>query len=359
MNATVILVTLIMSILAVPASKAETLKVLDRRFHVLDGLKYCPTLTAVRLGGDTVIHGSVLGVYLQPEGNQSWMKLIDCLRPEDISRKRQCYSRRKLKQLVWPEGLWRIHETNEIVAFDGYCGWLYSLHLKGDFDSYVKLWSKRVEDDHFQTVNIQEAFILCGLPRYEGDTALVIQSVYESRYERVFAYPASLARRLDSVGVSTGDHFCYPALNPLDSSLWIAIYGYGFIYITDMKGHIQDSLPIEAPDFAVPPQIKSRIKSNAVAAEWLSQWTQIRSLRYVVPGYFLLQYDVGSEDIGGARVRLHSTLAWKANGEQIPLEVDKRWQLAGVEADGELIFVCYQSENEQSGIAVYMARIQP
>ena len=361
MRTIVILVTLVGSILAVPAARTETLTVVERRFHALDSLTYCPSsMSAIRLGGDSLMHASYLGVFVQPDSGQPWEKVIDCYSDDkEISYSDRCYSHRKLRQLVRPEGLWRVPETNEIIAFDGYCDWLYSLHLGAGPDSYVKLWSDRVKDDQFQTVNIQNNLILCGLPRYLGDRALAIQSVHESHYKRAFACSELLAHRLDPVGIGTGNHFCYPAFNPHDSTLWLAIYGYDFMYITDMAGHILDSLPVDAPDYIVPPEIRSRIKSAAVSREWLKLWTSVRSLHYAAPGYFLLQYDIGLKEIEGIAFRQHSTLVWKANGEKVPLEISKRWVLAGVEPNGEIIFACLETDGEQSGIAFYITRIQP
>ncbi len=361
MRTIVILLTLVASILAVPDAGAETLTVVERRFQAMDNLTGCPSsLSAIKLGGDSLMHSSYLGVFVQPDSMQPWEKVIDCVDDyEAISYYDRCYSHKKLKQLVRPEGLWRVPETNEIIVFDAYCDWLYSLHLGTDRDSYVKLWSDRVKDDQFNAVSIQNGLILCGLPRYLGDRALAIQSVHMTRYDKVFEYSERLAQRLDSVGIGIGNPFCYPAFNPHDSTLWLAIYGYDFIYITDMTGHVQDSLPIDASDYIVPPQIKSRIASNAVAVEWWRQWTQTRSLHYAAPGYFLLQYDIGLQEIEGIAFRQHSTVVWKADGEKVPLEVSKRWVLAGVEPDGEIIFSCYETDGEQSGIAFYITRIQP
>ncbi len=53
-----IFVTLILSVMAVSTSWTETLTVVDRRFYVLDSLSYCPSMAAVKLGGDTLIHAS-------------------------------------------------------------------------------------------------------------------------------------------------------------------------------------------------------------------------------------------------------------------------------------------------------------
>jgi len=107
------------------------------------------------------------------------------------------------------------------------------------------------------------------------------------------------------------------------------------------------------------PPIKSRVKSNAVFAEWMSHWTILHSFAYVPPGYFLLQYEVGLEKYGKTMRTLYSTVVWDADRRPVPLEVDKHWLLVGVNDDGRLVFGHREIQADTLRVVLTIGRIEP
>jgi len=321
-----------------------------------EDLIYCPPQAAVRLGGDSVVVASNMGIFLQPNADAAWEEVIYCYGWNEPPPERECLAKKPLTSLLMPDGIWVLPNDRETLVYDCGCPALYVFQIDTPEGSSVSLWSSMTED--VQDVNVQGQTVIGSVPRYTGKYGLLIWDAGAQEPRKAFRYPEGLARRLDSVGVGSGDKFCFPAFDPEGRCLWIAIYGYGYMYIADMDGHIRDSVAVRASDYKIAPEIKSRIKSDAVAREWLSQWTQIRRLRYVAPGYFLLQYDVGPVMIGATRIRSCGTAVWRTSGEEVSLSVPEHWQLAGVEADGEMIFVRYQSEEDRHGVELFMTRLK-
>jgi hypothetical protein len=102
------------------------------------------------------------------------------------------------------------------------------------------------------------------------------------------------------------------------------------------------------------------MKSQAVFDDWYSKCTPVRSFWFVVPGYLLLQYRIGWGKLEADSIPLHTTLAWTADRRPVDLEVDKSWQLVGVESDGRVIFVEYLvEENKCKEAVLHVTRIEP
>ena len=91
----------------------------------------------------------------------------------------------------------------------------------------------------------------------------------------------------------------------------------------------------------------------------MRQWTPVTSIDFVPPQYFLIQYKVGYEKLGGHSVPLYSTLMLSADRHEIDAEVDRRWQVAGVQPDGRVIFGNYQLEDDKLQIVLNVTRIEP
>lgn len=346
----------------IPSGHCESLTILNEYSHEVGRINssHGTKLSALLLGGDSVMFISEPGLYARFDKSQDWRQLIACVPwmedvPFSICRKKE------LNQLIMPDGLWRISgkHGDEVLTMEGFCGQLYSLQFRDENRYYMKKWRRKKGKGRFGHVTIQNDLILCGLNRFSSDRAVTLQYADKSGYSRVFEYPETLTQRFDSVGWSSGNAFCFPAFNPKDSTLWLAVIAYDYIYITDMKGQLLDSLHISAPDYHLPPPLKSRIKSNAVMTEWLSQWTPVSSFVYVSPGYFLMQYFLGREDHGETKVSLYSTIAWDIDGEPIALDVDKQWRLAGVQPDGRIIFGHYDFEDSAYKVVLNVARIVP
>lgn len=346
----------------VPSGHCESLTILNEYSHEVGRINssHGTKLSALLLGGDSVMFISELGLYARFDKSQDWRQLIACVPwmedvPFSICRKKE------LNQLIMPDGLWRISgkHGDEVLTREGFCGQLYSLQFRDENRYYMKKWRKKKGKGRFGHVNIQNDLILCGLNRFSSDRAVTLQYTDKSDYSRVFEYPETLTQRFDSLGWSSGNAFCIPAFNPKDSTLWLAVNAYDYIYITDMKGRLLDSLHISAPDYHLPPPLKSRIKSNAVMTEWLSHWTPVSSFVYVCPGYFLMQYFLGREVHGETKVSLYSTIAWDIEGQPIALDVEKQWRLAGVQPDGRIIFGHYEFEDSICKVVLNVVRIEP
>ncbi len=352
------MLTLLVLVATSTPTHGENVTVFSVRRHVLEPLKYCPEVYAAFLGGDTVMYCSAKGVFIQSHRGGGWKKANNVLSKDENTPNEVCAKRKNISRLVAPEGLWRIDKTSEIIVYDGFCSRLYSFHIreegKGTFDRRLA----EVDEYYPRVVTIQNETILYGLARFADTKAVFIQQADEDHYEKVFEYSPLLAHRLDSLGLGNGESFSFPAMNPYDSSLWIAVYGYDYIYITDKRGELRDSVQVRAPDFKTPPQIKSRIKSMAVSIDWMSQWTPIKSFHYVPPRYFFLQYHLGYDYPGGAKIPLYGTLVWDLKGNPVALEIDKRWQLAGVEPCGNLIFASYQPDSMRCVLELHMATIE-
>ncbi|MFQ5453246.1 MAG: hypothetical protein ACE5D6_03565, partial [Candidatus Zixiibacteriota bacterium] len=179
----------------------------------------------------------------------------------------------------------------------------------------------------------------------------------DKKYQRIFSFPSKLDKLLDSLGCM--EPYIRPAYALNDSIICLSISGYNFIYQIDFSGIILDSISIYSSDFRLPQPPKSRIRSRAVWEMWLSGWTPIKSFKFVPPGYFILQYLTGWEELEADTIPLYSTLMWNTDRQPVEIEVDKHWQIAGVQPDGRIIFAHYLIESDKREIVLNVTRIVP
>jgi len=355
----VALTTWFVCVLICTSVHAETLVETDVRYRDLGAVDRGPEICALKLGGDTMIYCSSQDVFLQVAPGAPWRMLTgDALGQSELHYD-YCEQGGDIEQLADMKRIWRVTDNDEIIVYDGYCSHLFAFHLRTGEKSAFTRWRKQFDEGWPRVVNIQGRLVLCGMARFSGPRSVYLFNIGERGHEELFEYSSTLADRLDSVGLDYGQTFCFPAWSPRDSSLWIAVYGYDYIYVTDINGRVKDSVRIDTEDYKVPPQIKSRIRSTAVAIEWGLQWTQITSFQYVPSGYFLLQYHLRYDYTGGVKTSVYSTAVWDADGRPVPLPVDHRWQLASVQPDGDIIFACYRPADSGCRLELHTARIEP
>lgn len=360
MKLVLLVIWVFMGTFIIPSGQSETLVEITELSHLQDSTMHSAggRLSAILLGGDSAVFTNGAGLFVRWDSSRDWQRLVGCVSMDKQVPFSTCDSKR-LESLIMPDGLVRLSGSGDVIAVhEHFCGRLYTLRFGDDGEGYLEKRSPKKSSDHYDVVVVQDDLMLCELRLTVNNKVLALQRTDGSDYRRIWSYPPSLLRRLDSVGISGESPSCYPAFNPHDSTLWLAIGGYDFIYITDMDGQIRDSVHINATDYRLPPPPKSRIKSSAVTSEWLSQWTRVTSFVYVAPGYFLLQYYIGREVHGETGVGLYSTLVWNADGEPVALDVDKHWKLAGVQPDGRIILGHYDFEDERFRVVLNVVRIE-
>ena len=342
-------------------SRAGSLKLLKESTYAIDGARYFDRLSAAFLGDDSLALICEDGLLIKPDSSRPWQKVMD---PRDRDKPipyTLCDGKQDLMQLEIPEGIWRISErgSEKTLVLEGYCGRMYSLETDGS-SSYLKYWGNRDGPGQFEAVNIHGDLILSGICRFAGEKAVKLRRTDGTDYREIFEYPQSLAQRFDSVGWTTSNVFGHPALNPHDSTIWLAISAYDYIYMVDMNGTLQDSLHITDGDYRLPPTIKSRIRTAAVVDEWYSHWTSITSFSFVSPDYFIMQYHKGFyHEYDEGKLDLYGTAVWNCDGQLLPTHVDSTWQLAGVEPDGLLIFGHYEVEQGSCRAILDVVRLEP
>jgi hypothetical protein len=348
-------VLLALWILIVQHCQGESLCVVEQ--HMLGtylGVKY-----ALRAGGDTIMFLSSAGLYVQGNMSQERRKLIDCA-PAEEQVPFTAGALDTLSRLISPSGMWQVSVAGEsqIVIFDQFYGRLLRLTRANDGRMFLTKCDQRKGDDLFAESNVQDGTILSVLWGNNTKKKVVIQRINGREYRKVFRCSDKLVRLRDSVGLYNMT-FGAPAINPQDSSLWLAIEGYPYVYIIDMDGELRDSVPISNGDYRRPQPEKSRMKSDAVVDEWFSHWTPITSFLYVSPGHFIMQYRTGVEACQGERLNRYSTVAWNTKKQIIPLRVDPLWRLAGVDSDGRVIFVTPTSDSSGCKETLVVTRIEP
>lgn len=333
----------------------ESLSVLER--HRLD--KYYEVISGLRTGGDTLLFTSRAGLYLRMDTTLPWQKLADSYPPGEQVPFSVCRGHR-LSRLIMPSGLWLLSEKGapQILIYENFCGSLCSLAATSDSAVCLVQLQKAEGGDRFETMNMQNGVILSGLWVRPGKETVAIKRLVNGDYHRVFPYPPALAKWRDSIGLSHTP-FCIPAISPHDSTLWIAIEGYNFLYVTNIEGKLLDSVPISLPDFRMPPRLKSRMKSAAVYDDWSSQWTYTTSFSYAPPGYFIMQYKIGNETCSTQTLNKYATIVWNIYKQVIPLTIDPLWRVAGVQDDGRIIFVAAEADSSGCKETIIVTRIEP
>lgn len=316
-------------------------------------------ICALKVSDDTMYCGSEAGILARFERGKPWRKLMECQSIDSIgSWWNVCDRKKEWRQLIQPAGIWRVPETGEIALFDQLCGCLTKLRIRDNGASFVELWKDGHGDDYLvRTLSMQGDFISCGT--YSDSNTLVAVGYFDKPdYRRILACPKPLKRRIDSV-CNQSFPSVFPVLNPNDSTLWVAVWAYDFMYVADLDGNLLDSIHVSAPDYRLPEPPKSRLQTKAVWKEWKSSgWTEINGLWYVPPGYFILQYRNGWE-LGLDSIPLYSVAVWNEDRKPVELDWDKHWQVAGVQPDGEIILGRFTYTAGQRSIELRVVRIEP
>lgn len=256
-----------------------------------------------------------------------------------------------------PSRIWKM-PSGELGVFDY---WLICRYYALDPNAPPKKRLHPIEDfdknSIVETFNVSKDIILCGLYSIYHNSMVGILNPDLTGYRRIFDIPTKLRHDLDSMGA---DYNPQAALNPNDSTFWVAFEYYKMLYIIDKKGHLLDSVPIVHPDFVLPQPPASRIKSEAVFQDWYSKCASISSLQFAPPGYFLLRFFGPRKHKDDPTSSPPYLLCWDTNAKPIDLAVNPEWQISQVQPDGTIPFVAYDRENGVVKRAViYLTRIMP
>jgi hypothetical protein len=309
----------------------------------------------VYLAGDTTFVITSAGLVIQFSRKQPWKKVLDC-EPWGNNWWEDFEKAKKKNAMFSIECLWPMPGSNETVVFDNYMSAVYRVNFLDLDDVKVKFWKSPDEKSSVYTVSAYNNLVFYAISSGYHDTILAVSGPDMSDFHMVFECPLTLKGKLDSVWA---DPCCYPAWNPINSTIWLAFMYYDFIYIVNMNGQLLDTIQISATDFRLPQPPRSRMHSNAVFQDWISKCTPVESFWYAPPGYFLLQFRSGWRKIEADSIQLRSTLAWTVDRQPVELAVDEDWELVGVQPDGRVIFAHYVIEdNEFKEIVLHIARIE-
>lgn len=311
---------------------------------------------------DTIVVGTIHGIWKSSLAEQLWIKLMNW--PPDI------YEYGHITDIVAqlpPQNIYYIDST--VIFVDPYYRNIYRLEETIDDDYAPILWRsstirkrKGYFTECFNNIEIYKNEMVIGLEIIapDSDSNLValqrIDETPEEYYKRIFKCPESLLITLSTNGIKYP--YSIPAYNPHDNTIWVAVYGYEYIYIVDTFGVLHDSVFIYGPDYVKPSPPRSRIKSKAVWKDWLSRWTPLDNFHYVQPGFFILQYRTGFRMAENDTIPIFSTLIWDQENRRVNINIDENWQLAGVHRDGRLIFAHYQVQDGKKEIRFKITRIE-
>jgi len=119
------------------SAPAETLVSVDQISHAVEStFDLDVPISALLLGGDTVLCGSGAGIFIEAGANRPWRKVISSAKSEPENMWPDCYCKEKLDSLFWPEHLWRLPGSDEIIVFDSWCNLLLTLDIHDTIESY-------------------------------------------------------------------------------------------------------------------------------------------------------------------------------------------------------------------------------
>ena len=317
---------------------------------------YVP-ISAVMIGSDTVFSGSGGGLFSKRGAASEWQEVI-ATQPENPDWWTDCYLKERLDRMFWPGPLWVLPVTNKLLVYDSWCDVIMEIVSRPGQPAFAQIWRDPWKESYIHRPSIQGDLMLSN-----GDSEIGyhidVRKVSDPHYfKRIFMVPLSREAQLDSVGVFAAN--CSPVMNPVDSTIWVEIWGFDYIYVLEPEGTLVDSVKITADDWIPPGPPVSRIKSRAVDTEWRKRWTPQTSFNYAPPGYFLMQYRIGWQHVANDSIPLYSTAVWNADSRQpVELEVDHRWQLAGVQPDGRIIFGHYEIDADTCRVVLDITRIEP
>ncbi len=366
---TFILILLTVGLVACSTVRGESLELVGEVSYAIDRPEYIydyshGTITALLLGGDTIISASGAGLWAQFVHDQPWRKLMEgplgCTGDTDYSEQKKWTG-----QLPCSVGGMLRAATTEIVLLVN--EELRALSIRDGTASFVEVLDvprgrgNSGSDYALSSVVVAGEFLVCGRYCWSEEPMMVVLQPTDrdrgSEYRRIFPVSAAVKERLHSVYIYTPSSLT--TFDPQSNTIWVAIWGYEQIYVIDMEGAILDSVHIAQADYIDPGPPKSWMRTQAVRRDWRSKWTPVQGFKYVAPGYFVLQYRVGSEVMGNDTVPLYGTAVWDTDRQPVDLEVDKHWQLAGVQPDGRAIFAHHDIEGDERRIVLNITRIVP
>ncbi|MCK4461513.1 MAG: hypothetical protein KAW46_06890 [candidate division Zixibacteria bacterium] len=308
---------------------------------------------------DLALVGVANGVYARLSPDAPWKKLLDCRQRGD-NWGSDFQVAMQTSVLFYPTQFWRTPGADSFLVWDDYMIAPYSMSLGDDQVriKYLESYDEAIGKVYVDNVSECNGRLLGGKISVGNEIIVIMLSADMSGCRDGYRCPMSLSDSLGRLGYGTRE--TYPVFNPVDSSIWIAFFAYGYIYVVDMHGQLLDSIPVAGDDFRLPKPPRSRMKSKAVTREWHANFTRVESFSYAPPGYFLFQYRIGWEKLAVDSLPLFSTITWSADRKPVELDLDKRWQVAGVQPDGRVIFTRYLLEDRRAvGLILTEARIEP
>ena len=318
---------------------------------------YSVPITALLLDNDTVVSGSGAGIYIGTADESQWRIVIGCRVPAPDWYP-DCYRKEKAQSLISPEHLWWLPDSKQIVVYDGHCSLIMTLEGLGTKNVFAEIWRDTWDANYLHNASLCGK-ILLGQKWIGDENVILLQRTDDPGVHKKLSYRMPATQMEQSRSIGLGAPSFRPALNPKDSTIWVEVSGSDQIIVLDMKGRLIDSVPIVADDWIPPGKPKSRISSKAVWREWVSRWTPTKTLQYAEPCYLFLQYRTGWQKFASDSIPLHSTLVWKSDRKPIKLEIDHKWQLAGVQPDGRVIFGEYDVSGDSVNISLHVTRIEP
>ncbi len=344
-----------------PSIAAESLETVETRRCDL-GQPPCSMRTgsALLLGKDTTIvwaYGSKAGLWAQYGQAQNWRKLIGAI-PTTGSWWDDCHRVERFEDLFAVQILTMNPSRDELLLYDSYCNCLLRFRVPDSGPAYADVAISDFDGYWIDCVALQGSTLLGGVHSVADDKFVLVSDIARlGRHRAVFECTPDLRSRFDSVWLRNIE--CLPALCATDSAVWVPINGHNVIYVTDLDGNVQDSVPIEAHDYLTPRPPRSRVHTTAVWREWASHWTPIVDFRYVEPGYLVLRYQSYRELLDESTTAGYSTLVWNTDRQPVELEVDKTWRLVGVQPDGRMLFAHPDEENGSGREVIEITRIVP
>jgi len=305
---------------------------------------------------DTIYAATSEGIIARFSRKNEWKKLFPCAAWSGVWRKD--YERAKNESIPFnPAIIWHDEDNDRLLIFDYHVMSFFALANPHSENRSLTLMEPPDNKYYISHFCPQKEVFLYGLDVTCRNKTIGISKPDFSAYRRMFKIDCDLIQRLSLMS----DYFHVKlAYNTKHSNIWVALSEYNNIYIIDTTGNLLDSITINADDFRLPQPPRSRIVSQAVLNDWLSNCTPIFSFHYVSSGYFLMQYYSDYVQQGSDSIRLSPTLCWTADGDPVELEVDKLWRLIQAQPDGRIFFAEYIYEDDTYvKTVVYVTRIEP
>ncbi len=342
---------------AVTSVNSTALVVVARlSYHIDSAVNLSVPVSAVQLDNNTVFSGCGAGIFVGRDGSSEWDQVMLCA-PMTMDWWADCYRKKEFSAVLSPAHLWSLPGSEEIVVYDEYCGCLLRLDLTDENRAKAEVWREKRNTPYISSAALQNNLLICNHSAEGGEVLTLQRTDDPGFFEAIFKVSPSLINRLDSLG--TGSLTVQPAFNPHDSTIWVAVFGHDRLVALDFNGNPVTETIIATEDWVPPRPPVSRLHSKAVWNDWLSRWTPTTSFNYAPPGYFILQYRTGWTHVANDSIPLYGTAVWNTARQPVTLELDPRWQVAGVQPDGRIIFGHYECDADSCRVVLDITRIEP